>query len=67
MSKLRQLLNQGHSVTTITARNFVFFKDEFLLLQLTHQPTNSLNKIQFMTSIKLHVSAHGMPSSGNFF
>jgi hypothetical protein len=39
----------------------------FIFLQLVHQPTYALNKIQFMTSIKLlHVSALGYHPQGVF-
>lgn len=39
-----------------------------LFLQLIHQPTYALNKIQFITSIKLiHVSALGCHPQGVFW
>jgi len=42
-----------------------FYVTPCIFLQSTHQPTNALNKIQFMTSIThLHVSAPGYGPQG---
>jgi hypothetical protein len=69
---LRNFANAPKNIHTRIALRLLnsfenFYVTPCIFPQSTHQPTNVLNKIQFMTSIKhLHVSAPGYHPQGFF-